>query len=74
MAKSTVNLGKRVAEMKFFDDARIIVSTPHGEGIFYGITYSRTTDAAALARVSFNDRVQLIRLADVKVVRAEVIP
>lgn len=69
MAKSTVNLGKRVAEMKFFSESGIRVGTPAGEGIFHGVTYSRSGDAVALAKVMYGNRVDLVPLSDVVVIK-----
>lgn len=71
MAKSTVNLGKRLAEMKFFAEAEILVTTPEGEGIFYGLTYSRSQDADTLAKICFGKKIVLIPLEKITVIKGE---
>jgi hypothetical protein len=69
MAKSTVNLSKRLAEMQFFSTAEISVSTPEGDGIFYGITYSRSPETDVLAKVCFGKKMTLIPLENVTVIK-----
>jgi hypothetical protein len=69
VAKSTVNLSKRLAEMQFFTTAEISVNTPEGEGIFYGITYSRNANSDTLAKVCFDKTVKLIPLSEVTVIK-----
>ena len=71
MAKSTVNLGKRLAEMQFFASAEIAVMTPEGEGIFYGVTYSRNAEADTLGKVCFDKKIKLIPLENITVIKGE---
>ena len=71
MAKSTVNLSKRLAEMQFFSEAEILVNTPEGEGIFYGITYSRCPEADTLVKVCYGKAVKLIPIEKVTVIKGE---
>ena len=71
MAKSTVNLSKRLAEMQFFASAGILVDTPEGEGVIYGITYSRSQDSDTFAKVQINKTVKLIPLENVTVINGE---
>lgn len=69
MAKSTVNMGKRTAEMQFYAEAEILVTTPAGEGVFYGMTHSRNSSQDVLAKVCYVDSIVLVPLSDVKIVR-----
>ncbi len=70
MAKSTVNIGKRTAEQQFYAEAEILVSTPAGEGVFYGMTHSRNSSQEVLAKVCYVDSIVLVPLSDVKIVRS----
>lgn len=62
-------MGKRTAEMQFYAEAEIMVITPAGEGVFFGMTHSRNASQDVLAKVCYVDSIVLVPLSVVKIVR-----
>jgi len=69
MSKTTINIGKQTAEMAFYAEAEILVSTPSGEGVFYGTTHSRGQSREVFAKVCYANGIVLVPLSDVKILK-----